>query len=224
MNQAFKQRLVGASVIVALAIIFLPSLLEQRPKVVMSSDSEIPPPPAIEPVEFAPSQIARQSSQLEQFSKQAQTQALFQPPLTTTAQGNIDELATEKSKEPSRQPLVVEELNLDDDLSLDEAFNVTKKIEHDDGVAFSLTGVPKGWVVKVASFESKKRADSLMQRLLSAGLRAYSKQFTTQQQVYERVFVGPFISKKDALTTKQQVDTEYNVASQVLRFNPAAGD
>ena len=88
---------------------------------------------------------------------------------------------------------------------------------------FTEKGLPVNWVVQVGSFKSKQGAESLKQKLIKADLRAYSKSISTEQGEFIRVFVGPFISQKDALDVKAKVDKQYKLSSQVLRFNPAAG-
>lgn len=50
MNQALKQRLVGAVVLLALAVIFLPALFNGGRQVQMDTLTEVPPAPVVEPV------------------------------------------------------------------------------------------------------------------------------------------------------------------------------
>ena len=50
MNQALKQRLVGAVVLLALAIIFLPAVFNGGRQVQMEAMAEVPPAPAVEPM------------------------------------------------------------------------------------------------------------------------------------------------------------------------------
>ena len=82
MNQQLKQRLVGAMVVVALAIIFLPSLLQKDDRVPLDTTSEIPPAPIIEPVVIKPPERPVDMPETDD-------QALFQPKLVE--QGEIEE-------------------------------------------------------------------------------------------------------------------------------------
>jgi DedD protein len=50
LDEKLKQRLVGASVLVALAVIFLPSLFHKDQRVSINTTTQIPPAPVVEPV------------------------------------------------------------------------------------------------------------------------------------------------------------------------------
>ena len=50
MDENLKQRIVGAAVLLALAIIFLPSLFYKEKRVEIDTVTQIPPSPKIEPV------------------------------------------------------------------------------------------------------------------------------------------------------------------------------
>lgn len=54
LDEKLKQRLVGVMVLVALAIIFLPSLFHRKELVEIDTTTQIPPAPNIEPVVIAP--------------------------------------------------------------------------------------------------------------------------------------------------------------------------
>lgn len=53
LNDGVKQRIVGALVLAALAVIFLPSLFSREGVRYIDVTSQIPPPPAIQPIEIA---------------------------------------------------------------------------------------------------------------------------------------------------------------------------
>lgn len=57
MNEGLRQRLVGALVLVALGVIFLPMLLDLGGSYEVDTASRIPPVPAIEPIVVAPAKI-----------------------------------------------------------------------------------------------------------------------------------------------------------------------
>ena len=53
LNDGFKQRIVGALVLAALAVIFLPSLFDREGARYIDVTSQIPPAPDIQPIEIA---------------------------------------------------------------------------------------------------------------------------------------------------------------------------
>lgn len=57
MNEGLRQRVVGALVLVALGVVFLPMLLDLGGSYEVDIASRVPPPPIIEPVVVAPAKI-----------------------------------------------------------------------------------------------------------------------------------------------------------------------
>ena len=85
-------------------------------------------------------------------------------------------------------------------------------------------GVPKGWLLQVASLKLQESAEQLVKSLEKDNHRAYWEPASTSQGDLFRVFIGPFIDPATAEKTKKQVDQAYKVDSRVLRFNPVSGD
>ena len=72
MDEKLKQRLVGAMVLMALAVIFLPSLFQQDERQKIDTTSQIPPAPVFEPV-IIPKPVKPEGI------KQPDLEKLFQP-------------------------------------------------------------------------------------------------------------------------------------------------
>lgn len=95
LDEKLKQRLVGAAVLVSLAIIFLPSLFYKEKRVEIDTTTQIPPAPAVEPVQIAKLERPK-DAQAPPFDK------LFQPdPEAAVTETNV--------KNPPAQPEAVPE-------------------------------------------------------------------------------------------------------------------
>lgn len=88
--------------------------------------------------------------------------------------------------------------------------------------AASLTedGLPKAWVVQVASFVDEGKANELRGALVNRDYKAFSKKVKIDGRDHFRVYIGPKIDKRNALKAKDAVDTEFNTESIVLNYVP----
>lgn len=217
MEENLKQRLVGAAVLVALAVIFLPAVFDKDERVAINTTSLIPPAPSIEPV------IIPRPTKPETINIPP-AQELFQP-----------ELVEEKvEKDVESKPLDTTEVEkkVAKSIAKPESTLVVKPIPKPVAIkakpvvskpALNSSGVPAGWVVQVASFKSVKTAETFTEKLLKADYKAYYKSVETTKGEYIRVFIGPYINEQQAIDDKRAIDKVYKVSSRVLRFNPASG-
>ncbi|MFS1522594.1 SPOR domain-containing protein [Microbulbifer sp. 2304DJ12-6] len=204
LNDGFKQRIVGALVLVALAVIFLPSLLDREAaKGYISEVSQIPAEPDIHPIEIAkpepvkgvspapPADAAFQPAVPEQFSNppaQAE-QSAASPPADNRAQDSPTSSSnTPVAPKKGASPLV------------------------------DAQGLPMAWVVQVASYREPTRAEQLRIRLMDKGYRAYTRAVQTDKGRLVRVLVGPKINKLDAQALKRELDTLLQTQTLILRF------
>lgn len=169
LEQPKKQRLIGIMVVIALAIIFLPSLFHRDERVVVDTTSLIPPQPEVTPIVITP------PIKPETVTSVAKPEDVFQPEL-------------QEDTSPAEKPRLNEK------------------------------GVPNAWVIQVGSFQSEKRALELKDKLLTDDHRAYSRPVTTSKGQFFRVFIGPYIDKRQAVEAKAKVDKQYKLRSQIVRF------
>ncbi|WP_226647939.1 SPOR domain-containing protein [Microbulbifer variabilis] len=202
LNDGFKQRIVGALVLVALAVIFLPSLLDRESKGHISEVSQIPAEPDIRPIEIgkpepvagvAPAPAAGEIFQPEvpeKFSNPAEGAAKFAASDSQSKHEEVDSapIAESDAAKKTASPLVDEQ------------------------------GQPIAWVVQVASYKDDSRAQQLRMRLMDKGYRAYTRGVQTDKGRFVRVFVGPKVNKADAESIKRELDSLLQAQTLVLRF------
>lgn len=193
MNDGLKQRIIGALVLVVIAVIFLPMVFNFDTERVIDRTSQIPPRPQIEPVTVDepdrpadidyPNELDK-AYQFDQSRTEAEVAAKEQQAVSVDAEKPRDEQPA-KPNEP--EPPQLNEQNL-----------------------------PEGWVVQVGSFKEREKARQLVEKLLADGYKAYQKE--AQRQSYFRVYVGPNIDKGTALKHQQEIDRKYSVKSLLLKF------
>lgn len=189
----------GASVLIALAIIFLPSFFQKTERVEIDTRSQIPEAPYIEPIVIN-KPVKPKGVVVPKVSE------LFQPAPQPSSGGVVKEnvkSAAVKGKESIPK-------------------SVIKKPTVD--AKLNAKGVPLGWVLQVASFKSKDSAEKFVKTLSKGNDRAYIKSVKTDQGQFYRVFLGPLIDKNQAVAKQKEIDKAHKVKSQLLRFNPISGN
>jgi len=240
LDENIKQRLVGAAVLVALAVIFLPALFDKDERVAIDTTSQIPPTPTIETVEiprptkpegirvppagtlFQPEVVENAEKELvSETSNQSQDQLLAagkvsqSEPKKNTKVVQAEEVEAKPAPKPVPKPVPKVK---------PEPKKVAATPKTPTKPRLSDSGVPLGWVVQAASFKSDKAAQDFTDRLAKADYKSYFKPVETSKGQYFRVFIGPYVDEQQAIDAKRVIDKAYKVRSQVLRFNPISGN
>ncbi len=202
MDDHLKQRLVGAAVLIALAVIFLPSFFQRDKPVEIDTRSQIPAAPSIEPIVINKS-VKPDGATVPKASE------LFQP-------APVDKVVNKSTDSQKQKPAVT----LSKDADIEKSTAKTTKVD----AKLNAKGVPVGWVLQVASFKSKDSAEKFAKTLSQGNDKAYFKSVETSQGQFYRVYLGPLIDKNQALAKQKTIDKKHKVKSQLLRFNPISGN
>jgi len=180
MEQNLKQRLVGAIVLVSLAVIFIPIILEGPDDEWTPRNHSIPEPPQMD--YRASMQLPLPSDTAEPVTASAEppTQAAVTPPAPTTPK---PEPAPQPKPEPAPQPKPAP-----------EPVAAAKPAAATAVPASAPAALPAGWYVQVGSFSQQMNASGLRDRLKSAG---YDGRLQATGSAY-RVLVGPADTRKQA--------------------------
>lgn len=188
MDLNLKQRLIGAVVLVSLAVIFIPLLLDGSgaPKI-----PEIPDPPR--PTSTVAKRMLEQSQSkhpVEISSDHEQTAVLprsteLVPPAIQAEHGALDE----SPKKSESQSMVV-------------ASPPTKAAANQSQTDTELGA----WVVQVGSFGKKNKALELREQLRKMKFKAYVEPYhDPEQKVMYRVRVGPVLSYDEIQSVRKQL-------------------
>ncbi|SEM53301.1 DedD protein [Pseudomonas sp. ok272] len=210
LDNAYKQRMVGALVLVALAVIFLPMLFsredEQRQVVVQAPSA--PPVPALPQVQVEPVVVP-------------EPQALPQEPVPTD-----DEIAMEQAPAtpvPPTAPVapapVVKPVAPPAPKPVPAPAPAAPSKPDTTPSRVDANGLSISWSVQLASLSSRESAESLQKTLRSQGYNAYIRSADGKN----RVFVGPLIERAEADRLRDLLGRQQNLKGFVVRFQPERG-
>ncbi|KJH78462.1 MULTISPECIES: SPOR domain-containing protein [Pseudomonas] len=222
LDKAYKQRMVGALVLVALAVIFLPMLFsrqdEQRQVTVeapaapqapsvpqVQIEPVVVPEPQVLPQEPVPSdeEIAEQqapSTPIAPVVPVAPAPAPAAKPVAP-APAPVPALAAKPSTPPA-QPITATPGKPDTSQSRVDA-----------------NGLSVSWSVQLASLSNRASAESLQKSLRAQGYNAYIRTADGKN----RVFVGPLIERAEADRLRDLLSRQQNLKGFVVRFQPERG-
>ena len=197
MDEQLKRRLVGATVLVALAIIFLPMLLEHEPANLKPLPMEpIPEEPPRQFDEKLLKEAAQEAASGPAQKPEAPPPAARTPSAGETVAKPSGQLVAEKPApaKPASKPPARKE-------------NVGKK------------GSPSAWAVQVASLSSLENARKLVKKLRQAGLDTMDpKPVKVKGKRYYRVLVGPEVKKKNAERHQALIQKLTGTRGRVVRY------
>jgi DedD protein len=220
LDKAYKQRMVGALVLVALAVIFLPMLFsrqdEQRQVTVEAPAAPqapalpqvqvepvaVPEPQAL-PQEPVPSddEIAQQESAVPAVPVAPAPAPAAKPVTPPPAPAPVPALAAKPATAPA-QPITAAPGKPDTTQSRVDA-----------------NGLSVSWSVQLASLANRESAEKLQKTLRSQGYNAYIRTADGKN----RVFVGPLIERAEADRLRDLLNRQQNLKGFVVRFQPERG-
>ncbi len=171
-DEGLKKRLIGATVLVSLVVIFVPMLLEKEP--VVSTDLKEDIIPDKPEVEFSSKLLPLETEDLSQPT-------LEEPvPIPVPAQEEANVVEDTKTVKNESKPSVKPKQTMD------------KKADPDPRVGLS------GWVVQVGSFSKRDNAEKLVNELRAKKYAAFTDQVDLKGNILHRVLIGPEVDKKNA--------------------------
>ena len=200
MDEQLKRRLIGAIVLVSLAIIFLPMLLEHEPEGLKPT-----------PMKPLPEEPPRQfdSSLLQDIPPETATT----PEAPKAVQPRADTPAVEPAPASTEKPRTAKA----------PAKPAPKPVPKPTAKAGKPTGAgkssPSGWVVQVASLSNRESATKLVKKLRRAGLDTMEpRAVTVKGKRFYRVQVGPEISRENAEKHLALIKRVTGAKGQVMRY------
>ncbi|MDQ0702959.1 DedD protein [Pseudomonas sp. W3I7] len=221
LDSAYKQRMVGALVLVALAVIFLPMLFsrqdEQRQVVVeapaapqapampqVQVEPVVVPEPQALPEEPVPSddEVAAQTAPAAPAAPVQQSVPVVKPAPAPAAP-----VVAAKPAAPAPAPKPV-------------APQPAAPGKPDVGQSrIDPNGLPISWSIQLASLANRESADALQKKLRAQGYNAYIRSADGKN----RVFIGPLIERAEADRLRDLLGRQQNLNGFVVRFQPERG-
>lgn len=211
MSTPFQNRLVGTIIVAAVAIIFLPDVLDGDKKTYQDNFEAIPDTPE---VTFTPAD--------KTFPEQTLSRIPQEDVVDETA---IDDLnAIDSSQLLTEKGVSVSTLKKEDaftaDVAKKSANNATNKVIK----KLPPKATPKqAWVIQLGSFRHQNNVDDLVNKLKQNGYTVFTKPIKTKNGKLTKVFVGPELIKKSLEDKISALKKLTNVQGKVARFSPAKG-
>ncbi|MGM0953108.1 MAG: SPOR domain-containing protein [Pseudomonadota bacterium] len=219
-----KQRIIGALVLVSLAVIFVPMIFDEPHSERQSTPITIPEEPPFPEVEMPEEPLQ------DAGNRQPDTQPVA-PTVTENESGedpgyrlieessSADEgVSTGETQAPADEPPEEDSapvnVSAGDDASDEPAADTASSDENNADFTGSLEGA---WIVQVASFGNEDNARRLRDRIVELGYDGHLQQFSGGDTQFTRVFSGPFVDKSDAEDAKRALDEELDMDSLVTK-------
>ncbi|WP_434677509.1 SPOR domain-containing protein [Pseudomonas sp. R1-18] len=214
LDNVFKQRMVGALVLIAVAVIFLPMLFTRQDETRQvqvdapaAPQAPVAPQVKVEPVPVPEPQMLPEEPIVEEQAAPATGQPSMPiapaPPVPSAPATPASKPAAKPAPAPATGPA--------------PAAAATARPAAPAGV--DANGLSVSWSVQLASMSNRANADNLQKTLRAQGYNAYIR---TAGGV-NRVFVGPLIERAEADRLRDQLDKQQKLKGIVVRFQPERG-
>ncbi|RMT86725.1 Sporulation related protein [Pseudomonas amygdali pv. sesami] len=216
LDNVFKQRMVGALVLIAVAVIFLPMLFTREdetrqvqvdvpsaPQASAASQIRVDPVPVPEPQALPQEPVPNDDGM---SSSQPPSMPIAPAPTTPATPPVASAPAPKPAAKPAPAPAPAP-----------AAPAAPAKPAAPAGV--DANGLSISWSVQLASMSNRANADNLQKTLRTQGYNAYIR---TADGV-NRVFVGPLIERAEADRLRDQLDKQQKLKGIVVRFQPERG-
>lgn len=210
LDNVFKQRMVGALVLVALAVIFLPMLFSREDELrqVRVDAPQAPQAPVVRDVKVEPVPVPEPQTLTQEPMPDEDEAPLAQAPAVP-----IKPIPPAPSAKAASVPSKVQ-------APAAPAQPVAgAPVKPDTAPKIDPNGLPISWSIQLASLSSRASADSLQKTLRSQGYNAYVR----SAEGKNRVYVGPLIERAEAERVRDVVNRQQNLKGIVVRFEPERG-
>lgn len=200
LDKGLLQRMVGALVLIALAVIFVPMLFNREDDLrhVTVDAPTIPAAPAPAEIEMQEVEVPEPASEPEGFEIiEEGAEAEAASPVGEQVSEPIVPVAPSEPA-PAAQPPVEQPQAAKDEPRLDN------------------DNLPVSWSIQLASLSNRASAESLQQTLRSQGYNAYIR----TADGMNRVFVGPLVERSEANRLRDVLQRQQKLDGFVVRFKP----
>ena len=200
MDQNTKQRLVGITVIFALAVIFLPMILDGSGVRKDTLEVVIPPQPV---VKFNP--------EFEQKIVELHAKVKDLPSLESQF---VDERSSDNENKIERKA----ETEVKKDAVPEQSQTPGSETAQPEAVVAKVGG--DTWVLQVGSFKDRATALSQRDKLRKSNIAAvFIEKFNIDNKPVYRVRLGPFLSRDQSKIALNKIKAKYNIDGLIMKYN-----
>ncbi|MFC3200677.1 SPOR domain-containing protein [Alteromonas oceani] len=196
MAAALKNRLVGTVILVAVAVIILPDMLDGKKSSNEDVFVNVPAAPAKKPIvnpePFPDERVVASAQRPVEIVNEKPVDEPDSPAESTPAAGN----PTQVNNSPN------------DDLARQTVVEAPEESEQNNS-----------WVIQLGSFRHQKNVKQLLDKLENAGYRAFSRPIETSSGPLTKVFVGPNLNKRELDGALSHLQELTGLRGKVTRFS-----
>lgn len=209
-------RLIGAAVLLALAVIVLPFVLDgsgsQREYEYAETLPVEPPRPVVEKSFSSRQPVTQPAPTREDVSARV-------PPTTSTTSLQAPPKRVKSGSQPTGSPVKTTQQLANQVASAASGGSGNSNVVSASGAgaAISTRSIQQGWNIQVASFVRDGNAAKLINKLRAQNLPVYANRVEGSARTIIRVLVGPFTNQIDALALQNRINRDYRVESLMVR-------
>jgi DedD protein len=198
MDQNIKNRLVGIIVIFALAVIFLPMILDGSGVRKDKFEVVIPPPPSVDANPEFDTRIIELNAEAEaipeleqRFVDEVSSAEQVEPKSATKETSAKKKADSEVAKAPASPTAAVEPTKVGGD----------------------------SWVLQVGSYQDRKKALVQRDKLRKSNVSAvFIEQFNVNQKPSYRVRLGPFINREQTRVAQNKIKAKHDIDGIIMKY------
>lgn len=207
METTLKQRLIGAAVIIALAVIFVPMILDgSGRKESVALNMEVPPEPT-----FTFDSNLPDTKDLDELPPIERPKAASPEPAVDSA---IDPAIDNK---PPETPATTSAATVAEPV---KSKPIKPKIVEATESHIKTNPALSAWAVQVAAFGEKGKALALQEKLLASNISAFTEQSGKGGKVLYRVKVGPELKRENAEKLRDRIEKEHGLQGSFVIKHP----
>ena len=221
LDKGMKQRMVGALVLVALAVIFLPMLFsrEDEMRQVQVDAPQAPAMPSLPQVQVETIQVPEQQPVADLSEQPPVVVDESTAPASTPSQPIAPAPpAVPQAQAPAAKPVAPAPATKVETRPAATPAPATAASAAKPAAPSKIdaNGLPVSWSIQLASLSNRVGADNLQKTLRSQGYNAYIR----SADGMNRVYVGPLIERAEAERLRDVINRQHKLKGFVVRFQP----
>ena len=216
MEISLKQRLIGASVLIALAVIFVPMFLDGSGQEGGVADKSVVIP---EP-EF---KFEEQLPRLEEMGSEPlatsplQSNRVVTPETKELSEGSLNTPSSAEPVQPQAKSQPIIQPPMVSEVQVPLVTKPTPKSKFEPKSTTKSNSNSSGWVVQVGSFRQKENAVNLRNKLRRAGYAAFEDKSGNAKTPIYRVKVGPESKRDRAIALRAKLLAQQKLKGIVIQ-------
>jgi DedD protein len=221
-NSGFLNRLVGTSIVVVAAIIFIPNILDGEKVHFKDGFKAIPERP-----EFTTIEIQQEIDAKAELAPEIQPETVYDD-IALDAQPTLEE-QTDSTEEDAVAGLVASDTGSELTQNVEQAKSEVEEVKPPQPVVETKVAPLKreetsnftsmAYVIQLGSFSHKANVEALMKKLKNAGFTAFTKPIKTPNGELTKVFVGPQLDKADLEQKLPELEKLTKLKGRLTQFN-----